>query len=202
MQRHLWYLLMALLMVLVGTACPGELDLNGYAITTQDGGGPISAPWPDLGATPSTDGGSATEDAQTPDSLAPDSLPPPDTQPPPDTTSSSVGKACPCSTGTLCISGVCRATCSAPSGACGVTSNCPTDHACLGTTAGTYVCMPAAKPGAACGTASYCPVNYVCGATGTNPYRCLPICSSSGAACGAGGKCVKASNGCMFCSSS
>lgn len=195
--------------MILAAGCPGTLDfssINASTSTTTLDSSMISAPWPDLGnastsdAGASSDGAAASDTAVTPDSVVPDTKPAPDTKPPPDTGTVGTGTPCPCSGGTVCISGVCRAKCNAPTGACKVTSNCPTDHACLSTTAGYYVCVPAVKSGAACGTASFCPINHVCGATGSNPYKCLPICSVSGAACGTGGKCVKASTGCMFCS--
>jgi hypothetical protein len=206
------YLPILITLTILVAGCAGELDFSkvSTSTTTTVDSSTVSAPWPDLGNTPtsdagagSADGAAATSDGGTaqPDSIVPDTKPAPDTKPPPDTGPVGVGQACPCSGETVCISGVCRAKCNAPTGACKVTSNCPTDHACLGTTAGTYVCMPASKPGAACGTSNYCPINHVCGATGSNPYKCLPICAVSGGACGTGGgKCVKAATGCMFCS--
>jgi hypothetical protein len=199
-------------LMLFAAGCPGTLDFSSIkpsTSTTTVDSSTISAPWPDLGNTStsdagagSTDGVASSDSGVKPDSVVPDSKTAPDTKPlTPDTGTVGAGKPCPCSGGTVCIAGVCRAKCSAPTGACKVTSNCPTNHACLGTTAGYYVCVPAANPGAACGTANYCPINHVCGATGSSAYKCLPICAVSGAGCGtSGGKCVKASTGCMFCS--
>lgn len=203
--------ILALLLLLLLSACPGELDLSKAPPLRPDGGAsPVSTEAPDLffppppgdgGTTLSSNGDGVT--ALLDGGLTPDTVPPPDTLPPPDTgrtQPAGTGGPCPCSAGTLCIENTCRAICNKPTGACGVTSNCPADHACLATTSsGVYVCVPAVQPGQACGKNAYCPVNHVCGAANSAAYSCLPICSLG--PCGGGGKCVTASNGCAFCSS-
>lgn len=199
-------------LLMLSSACPGQLDLSKAPPLRPDGGAtPVSHAAPDLFfPPPSGDGGTtlsgngdgvvAQLDGGVSDSVVvqPDTFqPPPDTGP---TQPPGVGGPCPCTAGTLCIENTCRAICNKPTGACGVTSNCPADHACLATTSsGVYVCVPAVQPGQACGNNAYCPVNHVCGAANSAAYSCLPVCSLG--PCGGNGKCVTASNGCSFCSS-
>lgn len=207
-ERGLIALFLSLPLLLL-SACPGQLDLSKAPPLRPDGGGatPVSTEAPDLFfPPPPADGGTTLSGncdgmmAQLDGSqvLQPDTFQaPPDTGP---TQPPGVGGPCPCTAGTLCIENTCRAVCNKPTGACGVTSNCPADHACLATTSsGVYVCVPAVQPGQACGNNAYCPNNHVCGAASSAAYSCLPICSLG--PCGGGGKCVTASNGCSFCSS-
>jgi len=203
MPRHVPLALALLLLA----GCPGEMDLSSLPLGHIDGGAgqtfsyddasTISAPLPDTGA-PTADG-TVAADTMAPDTMAPDTLQP-------DTgvaVPTGVGKPCPCDNDLICINGACRAKCNAPTGACGVTSNCPADQACVQTTGGFYVCVPATKPGSACNASAFCPVNYVCGSVSGSAYTCLPLCTGAGTACGTSGtgKCAQAQNGCSFCSS-
>lgn len=204
------FLSLATLTLLLGAAgCPGDLRQPVSTELQADGAAPIwSTPGSDGGAPQGYDSGST---AQQDGAGSADSVPAPDTTAPqPDTTApqpdatapaGNVGQPCPCSGGAVCISGVCRATCNAPTDGCKVSSNCPTDHACLVTTKGFHVCVPAgAKPGQPCSKTQWCPINHVCGKVGTAPYLCLPTCTIKNAACGTGGTCLPAGGGCMFCS--
>lgn len=198
--------------------CAGELD---------PGGTPAWEPMPDMGSvgggadstlgtadqfvaapdqppTPpsQTGGGAATDSGPQP---APDASPAPDQLLPDYAAAKSdvvgpPGGACPCGALQVCINNKCRQMCTPPKDACKAVSSCTSAEACVPTNvAGLSVCMPGgAGPGQAC-KGTFCRNNYVCGAVNKGPFRCLPVCSFNGAPCGAGGKCVKTSSGCMFC---
>jgi hypothetical protein len=183
---------------------PGHVDGGGQQPHSFSDASPVSAPVDDdIFKPPQLDGGAqqALDGQAAADTLAPDTLvPTPDTgvQLPP-----GVGAACPCSGGLICVNNVCRATCAAPTDPCLAKAICPADNACLQTTQGLWVCVPAtAQPGQDC-TGKWCPVNHVCGAYGLGtPYKCLPTCTGANSPCGTtGGKCVVAQSGCSFCSS-
>jgi hypothetical protein len=182
------------LLALVATACPGSLpSLDGVhrydqGTSTKDGpraDGPAIV-WKEAG--PGVEGPRLDKPPPAPD-LPP---PPPDKGP-------TTGGPCPCTPPLICVSNVCRATCTAPTGLCKVTSNCPATEACVGTTSGSHFCMPAVAPGQPCDPKTYCPNNHVCASFNAGPYTCKPICNALGAPCGGGGQCAVAS-GCMFCS--
>lgn len=203
-SRCLVGLLTPVLLVVLG-GCPGGIDEE---VTRRDPGANDESksdnstdPWASQqdGTVLPPDGGVF------PDMMMPDTAPPaPDTaaQPPPEDPPpmSGVGGPCPCTDGLLCVEGSCRAICNAPTDACMTVSNCPADHACLGTTAGVSACVPAtSQPGGPCSLETWCPVNHVCGAVEDTNYTCKPICANPGGPCGAGGTCVEAL-GCTFCS--
>jgi hypothetical protein len=150
----------------------------------------------DTGTINTQDKGAADSAAPKPDTLKPDTAPPkPDTGPPPPQT----GGPCPCAAGLYCIAGACRATCPAPTDPCGVDTTCPAQNACVKTDkAGVWVCMPSTTPGGACNASTFCPTKHVCGSVNGGGYQCLPTCMTG--ACGGGGQCLSASNGCKFCS--
>jgi hypothetical protein len=182
------------LLALVSTACPGSLPGHLEAAAPRDHGtvypdGPRadSPPiiWKEAG--PGVEGPRLDKPP-----LAPDLPLPPDKGP-------TTGGPCPCAPPLICVSNVCRATCSAPTGLCKVTSSCPATEACVGTTSGSYFCMPAVGPGQPCDAKTYCPNNHVCASYNAGPYTCKPICNALGAPCGNGGQCAVAS-GCLFCS--
>lgn len=202
-----------LCLLLLAPACPGGMDISNLPPGHIDGGGTgqtfaysdtsTIAATGELGLPPP----SADTGAPAADTLAPDLTPAPDTLPqlPPDTGPTlppGVGQPCPCASDLVCVDGACRSKCTAPTDACKAVADCPADNACLLTTGGFSVCVPAtAAPGAACDNAKWCPVNYVCGSVSGSSYKCLPTCTTAGTACGAGGKCLLAANGCSFCSS-
>ncbi|MCA9669304.1 MAG: hypothetical protein KC503_27100 [Myxococcales bacterium] len=108
------------------------------------------------------------------------------------------GAPCPCAIGLVCIYGQCRSTCEAPSGTCNVTSVCPANEACVPTTHGEHVCMPAVNVGAACSGSVFCPNGSVCG-TYAGQALCRRTCANPGLPCAGGGSCVAVNGSCAFC---
>ncbi len=175
----------------IAKSAPGPVPVKQQGpVKSDDRDGGVAQPAPDKGPAAKPD---AKPAAAKPDTLPPDTSPPP--PPPPKT-----GGPCPCAAGQMCISGVCRATCAAPTGSCSATSTCAATEACLHVQgSATWVCLPAAAPGAACDQNTFCPNGHVCGSVNGGPYHCLPTCQA-GKAC-AKGSCLAASAGCSFCTS-
>jgi hypothetical protein len=191
---------LALLLCGAVAGCPGSFDPSGRH---GGGRGDGSSGSTDLYLLPA-EGTSVVIEVGTPIDLGVTS---PDTAAPVVDSTAGTGqacggsKACP-SSSLLCVSGVCRAICGTPTGACQVTSTCSSSEACVGTSAGSYVCLPGVAVGQACGTtgALYCQNNSICASVNGGAYVCLPVCGTLGQACGSsGGKCV-ASGSCLFCS--
>lgn len=200
------------LALIVSVGCAGGVEVTGLDAMPVQQDPPQNWPPPDNNPPannfppPAADAGSTpvSADAKPPATQADGSPPPPaaDSGTPPAQQNPNAGKACPCTGGTYCVSGVCRASCTAPKDKCKVVSNCQSNESCVGTSKlGVWVCLPALQPGASCGMLKPCPVNHVCSSINLAAYKCLPVCSVANAPCGtSGGKCAKFADGCQVCS--
>jgi len=204
------------LCLIVGAGCAGGVEIMGLdASPVQD---PASNwpppsnnnnPNPNNFPPPAADSGNTapvSADAKPPAANADGGGPPPpapDTGTPPSQVNPNAGKPCPCSGGTYCVSGVCRASCTKPVDLCKVVSNCGASEACVATNKiGVWICLPALTPGAVCGMLKPCPVNHMCSSIGGAAFKCLPVCAVANAPCGTtgAGKCAQFADGCKVCS--
>jgi hypothetical protein len=183
-SRRLASLLVAPLLVVSLLGCPGSAKFkrDGRSDTTLT---PLPDSYPivisDLSTSDSTVVGEGTvvkKDATTPaQDLALSSVP---------------GDPCPCKPPLLCVKAACRLPCTQL--VCNG-SSCNTAEACVMTTAGTPVCIPAVGVGAACSSSIFCATGTMCLGTG-NTGKCYTTCTGPRQPCAS---CTALPTICSYC---
>ncbi len=119
----------------------------------------------------------------------------------PVTDSSQSGKACPCSAPYKCVDKVCRLECK--SGKCNTAGGCPKGQACLKSTAGVPVCVPAIGLGKQCSDSINCAGGLLClSFSPQNPNgNCYSVCDvSAGGPCPGSATCyLNTKSSCGYC---
>lgn len=168
-------LLVLLSLALAG--CPGSTRFP-RKDRGQDGYWPI----PDIGKPGKKDGGAAHDSGRADAKLT-----------------TKVGGPCPCAAPLLCVLEACRNPCQKE--ACNGQSTCDPAEACINTEINTPVCVPGVATGQECTSKLFCQAGNLCLTTdpGGTKGKCYATCTTEGAACGGGGTCSQAPQGCLAC---